>query len=207
MTETTHHRAIGLDLAFRGERDYLQGAAIHDAVMDVAVAAYPDCAQAPGSITFHRLLPTQPDLWLAGPGDDTQEPAAPAVSLHFRTPAGRVRGWLQGSTRPVQRREAFDEDAIRAMTELAGDRIALLRAPDCTAIEAAVALTKFLHNAVLPMPGRKWLFTRLDFNRPLRDTDLAGMAITLRSNVHGRVTRSDLASADGALGHIFFSAA
>jgi hypothetical protein len=158
-------------------------------------------------MTFHRLLPTQPDLWLVGPGDDTHEPVAPAVSLHFRTPAGRIRGWLQGSTRPVQRREDFDEDAIRAMTELAGERIALLHAPDCTAIEAAVALTKFLHNAVLPVPGRKWLFTRIDFNRPLRATDLAGMAVTLRSNVHGRVTRSDLASAEGALGHIYFSAA
>jgi hypothetical protein len=180
---------------------------MYDAVTGAAIAAFPEYVNAAGSIAFHRLLPTQPDLWLAGPRDNTPSPAAPAASFDFRVPGGRVRGWLQGSTRPVLRRESFDEDMIRTASRLTGERIALLRDPGCSPIEAAVALTKFLHNAVLPMPGRKWLFTRLDFARPLRAGDLTGMDVALRSNIHGRVTRSDLSSADGALGSIYFSVA
>jgi hypothetical protein len=207
MPDRTAQSPIPLDLSFRGDRDYLQGTAIYDAVVEATLAAFPGSADATGMIAFHRLLPTQPDLWLAGPGDDTPPPATPATSFGFEGRDGRIRGWLLDTSRPVLRREAYDEEAIRSVTRLAGEGIALLRDPGCTPIEAAVALTKFLHHAVLPMPGRKWLFTRLDFARPLRDSDLAGMAVALRSNIHGRVTRSDLSNADGVLGSIYFSAA
>jgi hypothetical protein len=207
MPDRTEQLPISLDLPFRGDRDYLQGAAIYDAVIEATLAVFPDSTNAGGTIAFHRLLPTQPDLWLVGPQDDSPAPAAPATSFGLGGPYGRIRGWLLGSTRPVSRREAFDEEVIRAASELTGEKIALLRDPGCTPIEAAVALTKFLHYAVLPMPGRKWLFTRLDFARPLRASDLTGMAVALRSNIHGRVTRSDLSSANGALGSIYFSAA
>jgi len=113
MPDRTEQFPIPLGLPFRGDRDYLHGTPMHDAMAEATLAVFPDVADTAGSIACHRLQPTQPDLWLAGSRDDAAAFAAPTASSGFDGPG--VRGWLLGPWRPVSRREAFPDAGIDAL--------------------------------------------------------------------------------------------
>jgi hypothetical protein len=195
-------RMIPLELVFRGDRDYLQGTALYSQIIATCAARTPDISDWPGSISFHRLLMTQPDLHFGTPANNA------SVAAVFRLGAGThtISGWLSASERPVIAREQFDEEPILAATRRDGDAITLISNPQCSTIEALVAMTKSLHHCLFPTPERKWLFARLAFARPLQDSDLDGLRIHFCSATMGRTTLSDVSSTRRALGHIYFSA-
>jgi len=193
-----------LELSYKGERDYLHGTDMYE-----AVAALVRRELGTGALrlklAMHRLLSTQPDLCWTEQRGEVDRPAGAAADFSAAAGDSTVRGWLLASARPVTRRAPHDESRIAAACRVEGDAISVSRDPGFLPIEVAVSMTKQLHGERLPVPHGRWMFTRLDLRRLLLPADAGSLSVVLEENLHGRLTRSGLRVAGHAVGAIYFS--
>ena len=194
---------IPLSICFKGERDYLQGGDIYNAVTEGLASHY-------GSIdrfhlAFHGFLKTLPELRVADGEAGRLWPTDIAAAVRFECASGARHGWLLATGQPVTCRFPFDEDAIRRHCRISSSTNAIRTHTPYSPIEVAVAMTKHLHNALLPQAAGRWIFTRLEMGRLLRPADSDGLDITLRDNMHNRLTKSEIRAHGEPIGFIFFS--
>lgn len=206
MTSTlrTSSTTLALELAFKGERVYLQGTELYEAVAALARRELGTGALRL-KLAMHRMLSSQPDLYWTDRPDELDRPEAAAVDFSAAAGGATVRGWLLETSRPVVRRVPYEESQIAAVCRLEGDAVSVIADPGFLPIEVAVAMTKQLHGERLPAPRSRWIFTRLDLRRLLEPGDAGSISIVLKDNLHGRLTRSDLRVAGRSIGAIYFS--
>jgi hypothetical protein len=200
MTETRQ-----LELPFRGERSYLHGTDLYQA-LSAAVPELPSTG--PVSLNFHQLLRNQPDLVLSR---ESLLPLRenPAFRGEIRWGAGEElwHAALLESDRPVTARKACNEAevAAAASVDVAAKTAVLNRPAPGLPIEQVVFLNKRLHLEVLPHLSPKWLFARLELVAPLPDVLPDGLTISLRQVLGNRFTRSEITAGGERLGFISFS--
>jgi hypothetical protein len=194
-----------LSLCFKGERDYLQGGDLYNAVIDVLAQRYVPIRNF--HLAFHGFLLTLPDMYLMREENRPLRATDAAADLRFKAgvDAEAMFGWLAPSSRPVDCRMPFDEDKIRRHCTISGQTVSIRRDTRFTAIEVAVSMTKHLHNERLPIHEGRWIFTKIELSRPLDKDAAHHLDITLRDNIHNRLTRSEMAVDGARVGHIYFS--
>lgn len=194
---------VPLRLCFKGQRDYLHGTDMYEAVHTVVQGRWKHPCEG-FELSIRRLSKRQPDLyWIEGePIPSRPQDAVAAYSI-----AGTARkagGWLTESEREVDCRKPFDEDRISRSCRFAGDRVTIRDDGGFLPIELAVIMNKQLHQRLLPVPTGRWMFTRLVLRRFLPPR-IEALAISLRENLHGRLTRSDIDLDSDNIGSIYFS--
>jgi hypothetical protein len=198
-------KVIPLSFCFKGERDYLHGTDVYEAVADVARQRVGEDLQRL-RLGMHRFFRRQPDLYWSAEAAAARPPNAIA---DFSTSGVRdcASGWLLESERPVECRKPFDEDRVRYGCAFADASVSVRASTGLSPIETLVSMTKHLHNRVVPAATARWIFSRLDVRRLLRPEDAAGLTVRLVDNLHGRLTRCDIEVGGEALGQIYFSLA
>ncbi len=192
-----------LSLRFKGDRDYLHGTDMYDAVTSAATRDGKEVGR--HRFAIHAFARRQCRLLMSSPDIPLDRPQGVAADFTLDTSLGKVTGYLCETERPVDGRYAFDETRIVSRPGTDGSSAQIVSHDACTPIEALVILTKQLHNGALPRPGGKWVFSRLELARALRhdDTNVAG--VVLRHNFNDRLTKCEVLCADEAIGHIYFS--
>ena len=200
MTETRQ-----LEVPFRGERSYLHGTDLHQAVH----AALPEPPPAgPVNLTFHHLLKHQPDLVLSRDSLlHLREDPAFRGEIRWGTGTDLRHAVLLESERPVTARKPCNEPEVAAAATVdAAAKTAVLHAPaPGLPIEQIVFLNKRLHLEVLPHLSPKWLFARLELVAPLATEPVEELTVSLRQVLGNRFTRSEITSGGRRLGFISFS--
>ena len=197
-------RVVPLQLCFKGERDYLQGADIYQAVVD---AIRGELREPVGGMrmAIRRFFGRQPDLlWMDSP-EPSARPESAVVDYTVDLPARRSGGWLVESGRPVECRLLFDEARIALQCAYSDRRVGVAGELGFLPIEVLVAMTKQLHQRNLPAPTGRWIFTRIELKRLLRRSDASALSVTLEENLHNRLTRSSIVAGGEAIGSIYFS--
>lgn len=192
-----------LDLRFKGDRDYLHGTDMYEALQRAARAA--GLPVGVHRLSIHGFARTQCRLALGAPGEALAIPENRVAEFSLETSAGRALGYMAETGDRVEGRYPFDEDAIGARACGEARRIVVDGTPPCAPIEVVVALTKKLHNTVLPRAQGKWVFTRIELPRALVPQDAGRIAIELKHNFNDRLTKSGVTSGNEAIGHIYFS--
>ena len=185
-----------LELRFKGERDYLHGTDIYNALLPRLQQHFGEISAL--DLAFHRIARTQLDMVDQNPDGNS------AAVCNFTAGLARHTIHLVESGRPVVRRYPFPEDAIAS--EISFDsvmRSACLRGqPNHTAIDIWVAMTKALHKHLLP---GTWLFARARLPRPLPDSPAVERRVRIAAQMGNHLTRCVL-SHDGAdHGEIYFA--
>ena len=194
---------VPLTLCFKGSRDYIHGPDFYTEVARLASSQIgPQISRV--RITIHRFLRRQADVRWSHLERPPTRPEG-GVAEFSALGDGVMSGWFVETDRPVDCRVPYDEDAIAVRCQIHEDRIRIDGAPSCTTIEAAVAMTKLLHQTRIPAVGARWIFTRLDLRRILTPADTARLALRLVDNLHGRLTRTELESGGEVIGSIYFS--
>jgi hypothetical protein len=197
-------RVVPLRLCFKGERNYLQGGDLCNAVME-AVSGSSVGEAVRFQLAFHRFITKQPDMvWLEGEKTSSKLENV-AAEFAVSGSLGKASGWLIETDREVDCRIPFDEERIARHCGFAGESVSILGDSGYLPIEVAVSMTKQLHNRVLPASVGRWVFTRLDAARIFQDGDAAALTITLKENLYGRLTKSEIKVRGEPIGHIFFS--
>lgn len=196
---------IPLELRYKGARRYLQGGDIYHAMVS-AFSEASGLKDYAGEVVFHRFATRQCDMYAVQGDEQTEMPAGRVCDGNFHTIDGDWNVWLVETDRPVTDSYDFDEEAICAASAVNEKSIKAGDSQGASPIEAAVALTKHLHNRLFPLTDQRWIFTKFEFLRILQPDDSARLSITLLMNLHNRITKSELRSGEQSVGHIYFSA-
>ena len=196
--------SFGLDLPYKGSRDYLHGTDIHDALCDEVEAKIGGPLQRL-DLVFHRMVRS---ALSAEVFESSAVPEAePAVVFRFQA---RGQGWvaqLHETGGPVTRRSPYDEDAVLKVSTYDAERqfIESPVLPGYSNIEIIIPLFKDLLQRVLPDAKGKWLFTRLQLPESFRHATFARLGITFAGQSGMRLARGAMLGDGEKLGHIFFS--
>lgn len=189
------------DAPFKGSRDYLQGTEIYEWVADLAKEAGLEVESTSLQLNFHRMFGTQ--LVLNGEGVEVAE--GPSVQAVLKGESGEVTWDFYESGRSPSARVPYDEDLIWANCRVEGKQIEYLGGTDFLPIEILVSITKLLHFEVFADRTVKWVFARLELPRFLEPGDLEGLSVEMKQAIPKRFSKSEVRSASGLSGAIYFS--
>jgi hypothetical protein len=189
-----------LNLRFKGERNYLQGGDIYNALNCLApgIAGCPDAYLC--HITFRNLCKNDADLYMYQP--EAHERVIGTGIIAAKEDLS-VRVWVVESERPVAGRYAFDEQRIVSPAIITGKRITLRHTTVYSPVEDIIALTKELTYELFPVAQGKWVFGQLDINRPFLNEHHV-ISIEQRSSFAGRFTVNTIFQNEAPIGEIRF---
>jgi hypothetical protein len=198
-------RTYPLELPFRGERTYLHGTDLHQAIV---AALGEDLPAGPVSITFHSLLNQLPDL-VCSTESLRHLREDPTFRGEVRLGGGDtvLNAALMESTRPATERKICNENevAAAAVVDETAKSATLEAGQIGNLIERIVFLNKHLHLKLLPHLSPKWLFARLELTAPLPAEPPRQLSLVLKQVLGNRFTRSDILFDGQRFGSISFS--
>lgn len=197
---------VELDLAWKGDRDYLHGTDIFQVVTRI-LRERDSTALTAFSMNLHSLVRTQPTLVFEDPSGRGTSNVERAATFELATERGLTRCFLHPSERRVWNRTAYAESMITENCVVEAARVRLRNDTGHLPIETIVAMTKSLHVEELRVARGKWLFTKLELDSWLDGVDGSKIEIALEANFHNRLTRSAIEIAGRRVGRIFFSLA
>ncbi len=189
---------IELHFEFKGERNYVHGSDIFNAISTIARQSFSDGFVA--FIAFRNIARRQCVL------------AFENVSLMTAVATGSIRAgdgqlhpfWLLECEEEIVGRYPFDEEAIVGYAEVSIENKSIGMLPDgsVTLIEYVIALTKRLNYLLSPDIDGKWLFGQLNLDMPL--THCAAMRIVQKSILPGRMSINEIWLDNARVGTIRF---
>jgi hypothetical protein len=191
-----------LELRFKGDRNYIQGPDIFDAVLS-------RLSNDAGTIitdidfSFHRLAFRAVDL-VVTEGDETLNPVA---VCQYITAGTKRRVYVVETSREITERYDYPEhDIVRAMKIDAEQRICKFYGDlPYSDIEIWVSMTKALHQKVFTTLKGKWLFVRGRFIRYNSEGYGAPRELSIKANFNNKLTRSEAVCGEKKIGEIYFS--
>lgn len=156
--------AIPLNLQFKGQRDYIHGTDVYNAIQSLAFHLTDSIEAFVSNLAFRRFAKNDCDLSLNQPDTNLDYVAKGKISdsqgqeiRHF---------WVLETERAPKGRYAFDEKKIVTTATIKDKEIALQGQTAYSPIEETIALTKTLHYHLMPEISGKWVFGQLDLVRP-----------------------------------------
>ncbi|WP_143432927.1 hypothetical protein [Herbaspirillum camelliae] len=191
-----------LTLSFKGERDYIQGPDIFDAVIQALCAGAETTRVAQIDVAFHRLARHAVELI----NDDQGSAMDPVAICQYSIDGVRRQAFVvETGTEIVERHPYPEEDIIERMSIDTDQRTCALDIDlPFTDMELWVSMTKALHKALFPELNGKWLFVRARFEHYAPDAK-GFRTLAFKSNFNNKLTRCE-AMRDGVkVGEIYFS--
>lgn len=189
---------IELHFEFKGERNYVQGGDIFNALSTVAQQSFGGGFVA--LLAFRSIARRQCVLAFENPAS-----MAAVATGSIRAGDGQTHPfWLFEREEELVGRYPFDEEAIVRRTEVSiHDRsIRLLPDGSVTLIEYVIALTKRLNYLLSPDIDGKWLFGQLNLDVPLNGDGL--VQVVQKSLLNGRMSVNEVWLGDVRVGTIRF---
>lgn len=191
------------ECVFKGDRDYLQGADIFNAVREWLLLRHRPADVRRLDLSFRRLTSQRLEIL-----DHVCPQGRPPVATVSCEVDGQVlRLWLFECGDMVQQRVPYDESRMTQGLEvdLAGRAARSEVFSPFSEMETWVALTKALHKACLPEVKARWVFARIVLPRGL-DWPLDGVRqLIIEANWHHRLTRTRLERGGQRVGDMYFS--
>jgi len=197
--------SVSLRLAYKGDRDYLHGTDIYNALTRIIGGGNPGIVFNSIKMSFHKVTRNQCKLTYGDHSLLKQMPKDINVEVRFISPSSDTIGWLTETAEPVVDRIPYHEEDIVKKTSIDGKLIAINGEVKFTPIEILVAMTKHLHMMLYPVNVGRWFFTRLDLNRLLTISDASKLSLEIDKNLNNRLTKGSIHSGEEMLGHIYFS--
>lgn len=197
-----------LVVGFKGQRNYIQGGDIFNALTEVVASLVQDEAAFVSWLAFRTFarascsVMTEPpavgDKLIAQARIEVDDPARQGQKLFIPV-------WVIEDPEPIDDRRPFDEEKLLApaILDVENKSCTLLQRSIYTPIEDLIALTKHLHNVLYPEIDGKWLFAQLDLEIPLGNA-YRQAAVILKSVVTGRFSVSDIVIDGRNIGTIRF---
>lgn len=189
---------VRLDLPFLGQRQYIQGTTLFDALLPFIPG------QAKISFKIPHLIKSD-RLELINLRGVERIPDSLAASLIWGTPAetgGLGVMPLPPSERP--RRIAYDESQINSLAKFTGGLAELDRPSPFSFAGTIVSLNKAMLLQQFPKnePGR-WLFVRLDLSKI--PENFIPLSLTLNNIIGGRIAKTEIKVGGFMIGDLYFS--
>jgi hypothetical protein len=190
-----------LQFCFKGDRDYIQGADIFNALVGI----YPAASLRNVHFTIHGFVRSSHcNVYEADSRDAVSE---------LRDTRARASFDLRGVTRWVALKEAsapglaerceYPEDRVTSLCDIQHYCIALDSESPFTFIETVVAMNKYLHQKAFADAVGKWIFAGIDLEGGCDARQ--GLVLKVGRDINYRLTRTEMTHNGNAIGSLFFS--
>jgi hypothetical protein len=194
-TSMKHSEDKEIIFSFKGNRNYVHGPDIFNALKDM----------------FYSLNPTQIDIRFNGMSSKSliiksdAEPSLAKVNVSFVVSGREQRYFLVEGDKEISSRTIYDEQSIvdSSILDQTNTEVRQTKVTKYTFIENAVALNKLLLSSVLTGKKGKWLFTRIELKNFVDDASLVVLKLVKNSNY--RIVKSDIHVRNVIVGSIYFS--
>ena len=197
--------SVSLRLAYKGDREYLHGTDIYNAVTRIIGGSNPGIVFNRIKMSFHKVTRNQCKLTYGNHSLLRQMPKDINVEVRFISPSSDTIGWVTETDEHVVERIPYHEEDIVKKTSIDGKLITIEGEVQFTPIEILVAMTKHLHVSLYPIKTGRWFFTRLDLNRLLTISDASKLKVEIEKNLNNRLTKGSIHSGEEMIGYIYFS--
>lgn len=197
---------IELDLGFKGNRAYIQGADMLDAAMSAWITSIPFCIEKL-DFTMHRMSGKRLCLELRDDGVHIKETDVAVLRL---TGQGETRCAALSELPCIPTSRTIDkEDGVfaRCAIDTQGSTVQLSGASDISWAQTVVAMTKLLHLAVCPLPeDQQWIICRLTCRDwGACDTAVGGLQVRLDRMLGKKLTKSFVVRDGAIIADIYFA--
>lgn len=191
-----------LSLSYKGERAYIQGPDLYNAVSQKLGVFFEGEAWVK-RIVFRGFSSSGCRVYFGEGYDSNLVRANVFVSIGDQT----HQGVIIETGQDVLDRNKYDESRVCKNTVINGKSATQTAESGLTAIENIVAITKLLHNTLYPIDGEgKWIFAQLDLVQPLQGKDSL-YTVDIKQSIGGRMTVSEIRVGNVYFGKIRFAVA
>lgn len=195
---------IDIKFCYKGKRDYITGADIYHQTAELLKERYPELFISSFRMVFHGFIHNHCQLLLAEELNNLAKPKAAKMEFSFVSDKQRIIGSLIEKEQPVNERIPYPEEDIIKECVVRGKSVTISKKVPFTAIDVLVAINKHLHHTVYPAAEGKWIFTRMDLQRLLRQDDLDRFKVQLIQNLGNRLTKASIFVDDEGIGDIYY---
>ncbi len=193
------------NFCFKGNRTYVQGGDIYNAIAKYLKASYGD-AITHIEVLMHKLASHN----MIGEVLDAGQPilsVSPTMICRFDIEGKTKTLYLIETDTKVDCRYEFNEESIIRNSHILLDQksITLLNETPYSPIEVVIALNKRLMQTLFDSEKGKWLVTRITLKRFLPESSDAAFTIALKQNLSYRLTYSTIMIGKEYYGGIYFS--
>jgi len=192
-----------IEFRFKGNRDYIQGPDIYNAIMG---AHRPDTVSNVHFVIHDFVRTTRCEVFQAESQRDLREIRDIKVRAKFEVSG--VTQWVAlksaAASGPFGRYE-YSEDRITSLCNVEPRGIVLDGESPYTFIETVVAMNKHMHRTLFTDAVGQWLFTGIDLLRGCNARER--IALRCGRDVNYRLTRTEIVHDGQPIGNIFFSLA
>lgn len=192
-------------MSYKGDRNYLQGPDIYNAVTRIISGRNPRIVFDRIKMAFHKIARNQCKLTYGNYSVLEQMPKDINVEVNFMAPSFHIIGWLVETDEHVIERIPYPEEDIVKKTSVYGKMITIEGEVQFTPIEILVAMTKQLHINLYKIKSGRWIFTRIELNRLMTISDASNFKVEIEKNLNNRLTKGSIHSGEEMLGYIYFS--
>ena len=197
----SYEKLLNLNIEFRGDRDYLHGTdiynAIHSSFLETLQVAHLE------NIRFkipHFFMSSIDLIISESPQVSKAEWLCQASGLNLQ---GKI---AENPSAAKPQRRPFDESKLTELMSLTGQGAFLKLPNEASPIEGIVFLAKYLHYQLFPVDAEsQWIFTRLELNSSLNRDDSKDVCVEFESALNGFYTKSAITVSGVRRGFIFFS--
>ncbi|MBO9552001.1 hypothetical protein [Pseudomonas sp.] len=198
-----------LNIGFKGERSYIQGADMLDRAMQV-IRQHQLIEIRDIEFIIQRMTHQNLQLEIERATDARKVAADDIAVIKFTVGEERLLARITTASGSPQVRVPYDESPVTRHCQIDSVSRSIRLAEDSSghsSIERLVSMNKALHLAVLEKPAdTQWVFCRWDSPKWPLPEDLNHATIILRQTLGSRLTRADVMLNDCQLGQIYFSA-
>lgn len=189
-----------LDLAFKGERDYLHGTDIAHSLLSITGSIQRVTIQI-HRMSSHPLIARYSTNKEIAQLRGNQELVAIMVFNNINK-SRRFIALKEDFNKKVSKRYQYDESQVTSRASISYNQVEQFEPTTGNFFERVVALNKFLLNSIVD--NHPWVFSRIDLQyAPVCPRKLS---IFLRQEIGGHTYKSEISGDDVNLGNIFFTA-
>jgi hypothetical protein len=197
--------SVTLHFHSKPPRDYVHGPDLFNAVQQLISSS---CTDPVGrlDVDFHSLVRRQ-CMACIRTGQPEKAPSNACLAFRFRSDTEECHGWFSEDDRALDEGAVYNE-AVLVSDMIHEDKSTILFSghSDYSAAEVAVAATKELHLRLFADAGQ-WIVSRFSTFRPWPERlGDARVRCKLVSNLHNRLTRTEISIAEEPVGALSFSA-
>ncbi len=200
MAEAGALTVLPLRLWFKGERTYVHGTDLFNALAEAAGIARAS-AGADLRLSLHHPITRGVEAVRLSPG--TPPEFRPAALLEVQRGSGRTVWAVRETDDRVAERRPYDEAAVTAGAVIEGEDVIQQTATPYTLIERVVALNKRLLDHAGPAGAGGWWFSRLELG-PL-PSPAAALRLHRATDLGGRLVKSHIHADGERVGAIYFT--
>lgn len=198
-------KKFNLEFCFKGDRTYVQGPDILDAVLKVLNNDFDIKKVIDIKYSAHNMLHSNADLIIT---EHFQADSYPTINsmVTFKVDDKKYYAIVTESDKKIECSNTYTEEIVRNNATIDGSKIVFKNTLDDSLSEIIVSMNKYFLQKTVTKDA-KWIVTKIEYKHfmDFNSVKESVIELTLTNNFNNKLTKSTIKVNDKDIGHLYFS--